>query len=258
MEGVVFNGRKNCPRLAQATVAQACRNNFENIRRFAGHELVRREEATILESLNRGAYVRSNPVILETGHIDSVPYKLFVIDAAIYLQEANKLEEVIYTASQVIGDCSNLENVNLSLLNLPYVNLSGKSVINVDFSGTRMPGAIFTNANIRHSNFSFTYMPNADFSDAVILDTDMQWSCVRSGNFHQAFLRLNTSSCVDFGEANFRGAMYDTTIFAKSIAVGAKTDNEVLSKYLNGQLNSTLYKEIYAQQQAMVSDQWKS
>lgn len=54
----------------------------------------------------------------------------------------------------ILGPSANLNDANLSGVDLRNVNLTGASLLNVNFTGADLRGAIFTGANIDNSNFT--------------------------------------------------------------------------------------------------------
>jgi len=135
------------------------------------------------------------------------------------------LEKIMFDLSW-----ANLQNANLTSLDLQNVNLTASLLMGSDFSGSNMSqanlsisdvsGAYFSQSILQSSDFTIVNGDRANFSGADLQMANFRGALLTSANFSMANCSMADMSDCDLANANFDGANIHETSIENSIITG--------------------------------------
>lgn len=97
-----------------------------------------------------------------------------------------------------------LRDVGVQGVDLSCADLSGASLMGVNFSGTNLHRADLSNALLIHANLSGTNLTQANLTKAFLMLANLHQSCLTQANLSQTNLtKANLSEVSGFTEATF-------------------------------------------------------
>lgn len=83
---------------------------------------------------------------------------------------------------------SNLEDLDLKRVELPYANILGVKCCKRDFEGANLEGSLFTDSDFTGTSFKNANVSKADFSRSVMVDCDFTGANVTGTDFENVDL----------------------------------------------------------------------